>query len=671
MELELSLVKTRHTTTMDKIENGESLDIVQQNIDQLTALFPSIVTEGKIDFEALRQLMGDAVETDPEYYRFTWPGKAQARAEALKPSTGTLRPAPEESLDWDTTQHLYIEGDNLEVLKLLQKSYASKVKMIYIDPPYNTGKDFVYKDNYRDNLANYKEKYNRTDEDGNLLSSAAETNAEGGSRYHSNWLNMMYPRLQLARNLLRDDGVIFISIDDNEVDNLKKICNEIFGEENFVANVIWERAFAPINLKKHFSENHDFLVAVAKSKDSLVCNGLQRSAEANDRYKNPDNDPRGLWQSDNFSVGPIIRDKVYEVVAPGGRVVSPPSGRCWLLTKDRFEEFVKDNRIWFGVDGNNVPRIKRFLSEVKNTVTPFTIWKYSEVGHSQSAAQDLKKVFDGADFFDYPKPIGLLNRIVELYCESSSIILDFFSGSASSAHAVLQHNVDEGKNIKYIQVQLPEPTDAKSEAHKAGYHTIAEIGKERIRRVVTQLRGEIDQKVADKQAEITKLQGELPTEETTAAIAQLQADIAALQGQDLGMKVLKLDSTNIKPWDPDPAQLETNLLSQENIKEGRTEADILYEILLKYGLDLTLPIQERAAGEQLIHSVGGGALFVCLSTGITRATAQAIIDWATELDVLDTEPKVVFRDSGFTSDVEKTNVHQLLQSAGVSDVKSL
>ena len=335
------------------------------------------------------------------------------------------------------------------------------------------------------------------------------------------------------------------------------------------------------------------------------------------------------------------------------------------------EEFVKDNRIWFGVDGNNVPRIKRFLSEVKNTVTPFTIWKYSEVGHSQSAAQDLKKVFDGADFFDYPKPIGLLNRIVELYCESSSIILDFFSGSASSAHAVLQHNVDEGKNIKYIQVQLPEPTDAKSEAHKAGYHTIAEIGKERIRRVVTQLRGEIDQKVADKQAEITKLQGELPTEETTAAIAQLQADIAALQGQDLGMKVLKLDSTNIKPWDPDPAQLETNLLSQENIKEGRTEADILYEILLKYGLDLTLPIQERAAGEQLIHSVGGGALFVCLSTGITRATAQAIIDWATELDVLDTEPKVVFRDSGFTSDVEKTNVHQLLQSAGVSDVKSL
>jgi len=662
---------------MEKIENGESLNIIQQNIDQLKALFPSIVTEDKIDFDALRQLMGDEVEVDPEYYRFTWPGKAQARAEALKPSTGTLRPAPEESLDWDTTKNLYIEGDNLEVLKLLQKSYASKVKMIYIDPPYNTGKDFVYKDNYRDNLANYKEKYNRTDEDGNLISSAAETNAEGGSRYHSNWLNMMYPRLQLARNLLKDDGVIFMSIDDNEVGNLKKICNEIFGEENFAGQIVRSTGTTTGQDANKIGSSFDYLLVYTLSMKFRL-GGLPLSEKDKSRFTELDSKGRfaylQLRKTGNADRKEDRPNMHYPIKAPNGDFVLPigPTGyeSRWRVAKITYEELLKEDYIFWKENRNGeiTPYVKYYLEGRKKQVS--NLW--DDVDGNKKGSIELKKSL-GSKSFDNPKPTKFLKRLYSIATENimGDIVLDFFSGSASSAHAVLNYNLEENKQIQYIQVQLPQPTDEKSEAYKAGYHTIAEIGKERIRRVVSKIKEEIVQKVSDKEAEIKKLQGELQTEETTKDIDQLRSDITALQQQDLGMKVLKLDSTNIKPWDPDPAQLETNLYSQDNIKEGRSESDILYEILLKYGLDLTLPVEERSAGQQLIHSVGGGALFVCLSMGITRDTAQAIIDWATELDVLDTQPKVVFRDSGFTSDVEKTNVHQLLQSAGVEDVKSL
>ena len=409
------------------------------------------------------------------------------------PSTGTLRPCKEESENWDTTQNLYIEGDNLEVLKLLQKSYHNKVKLIYIDPPYNTGKEFVYPDDYTDNIQNYLEITRQVDGEGNNIS----TNKETSGRYHTDWLNMMYPRLRLARNLLRPDGVIFISIDDNEVHNLRKICDEIFGEDNFIANIIWERAYAPVNLKKHFSENHDYVLCYAKSIDNLVCNGLRRSDEANERYQNPDNDRRGPWMSDNLSVGPVIPEKVYEIITPSGRKVRPPEGRCWALTKERFIEFVEDNRIWFGETGDNVPRIKRFLGEVKDTVTPLTIWKYIEVGHSQDAKQKLKELFDGQAYFDYPKSVDLIKRMLELYADSDSIVLDFFSGSSTTAHAVMQLNAEDGGNRKFIMAQLPEPTDEKSEAYNAGYKNVCEIGKERIRRAGAQIKQELLEKQKD------------------------------------------------------------------------------------------------------------------------------------------------------------------------------
>lgn len=403
---------------------------------------------------------------------FNWEGKELAYKLAQTPSMGTLIPDKESSKNWDDTENLYIEGDNLEVLKLLQKSYFGKVKMIYIDPPYNTGKDFVYHDNFRDNIANYKE----------ITSQTTRANPETNGRYHTDWLNMMYPRLKLARNLLSEDGAIFISIDDNEVDNLRKICDEIFGESNFIANIIWERAYAPVNLKKHFSENHDFILCFAKNIDVLTSNGLRRNSTADGRYSNPDNDPRGVWKSTDCTVGPAIASKIYPIKIPSGKIVLPPKGRCWLYTKERFNEMLDDNRISFGENGEGVPRVKKFLSEVKDSITPMTIWKYSEVGHSQDAKQKLKKLFDGESYFDYPKSIDLIGRILELYSIEDSIVLDFFSGSSTTAHAVMKLNEEDNKNRKFIMVQLPELTDEKSDAYKAGYKNICEIGKERIRR---------------------------------------------------------------------------------------------------------------------------------------------------------------------------------------------
>lgn len=474
--------------------------------------------------------------------------------EANTTTNKTLRPCIEESKDWDNTENLYIEGDNLEVLKLLQNSYFNKVKMIYIDPPYNTGNDFIYIDDFAQNIDEYEEAKGSFDEEGNRLFKNTDTNG----RFHSDWCSMIYPRLVLARNLLANDGVIFISIDDNEQENLKKICDEVFGEKNFIAQVIWERAYAPVNLKKHFSENHDYIICYAKDIDKAICNGLPRASEANDRYSNPDNDPRGIWKSDNLSVGPIVQSKIYEIITPGGRKVLPPEGYCWRLSKEKFKEFVKDNRIWFGKDGNNVPSIKRFLTEVKQSITPMTIWKYSEVGHSQDAKQNLKKLFDGKSFFDYPKSVELIKRCIQLYSNESSIIIDFFSGSATTAHAVMQLNAEDGGKRKFIMVQLLEKTDEKSEAFKAGYKNICEIGKERIRRA-----------------------GEKIKEE------------AGLNGQDLdiGFRVLKLDSSNMKDIYYSADEYDQGMLEnmQSNTKEDRTDLDLLFGCLVDWGLELDKP----------------------------------------------------------------------------------
>jgi len=565
--------------------DGTSMNLVQENAKKLKEIFPEIFAEDKIDFDLLEQICcGGGVqklEDSKERYSLTWNGKARARQIAQEVSTGTLRPAKEESKNWDNTENIYIEGDNLEVLKLLQKSYHGKIKMIYIDPPYNTGKDFVYKDNFRANIENYKKVTGQVSEEGTKLT----TNTDTDGRYHSNWLNMMYPRLKLARNLLTDDGVIFISIDDNEQANLKKLCDEIFGEENFIAQIVWERAYAPVNLKKHFSESHDYMVCYSKNINLSINNGLKRSEEADNRYLNPDNDPRGVWQSDNFSVGPAVESNIYKIVSPSGRENYPPNGRSWRVSEEKFKEMLLDNRVWFGEDGNGVPRQKRFLSEVKNSITPMTIWKYTEVGHSQDATKKLKELFDEVHVFDYSKTVELIKRCIELYTIQGDIILDFFSGSSTTAHSVMQLNAEDGGNRKYIMVQLPELCDEDSEAYKAGYKNICEIGKERIRRA----------------GEKIKSDESLPLENR--------------EKLDVGFKVFKLDSSNIKEWDTDTEDLQQTLLdSIENIKRDRNTLDVLYEILLKYGLDLNIPIEENKD----FYSIGGGSLLVSLNKEINN-----------------------------------------------------
>ena len=606
---------------------GKSMDLTEDNLNKLKELFPEVFEEGKIDFDKLRLILGDEVDDNEERYEFTWHGKNNAIRIAQTPSTGTLRPDKESSKNWDDTENLYIEGDNLEVLKLLQKSYFGKVKMIYIDPPYNTGNDFVYHDNLRDSIDNYKRITNQT----------TRANPETNGRYHTDWLNMMYPRLKLARNLLREDGVIFISIDDIEIENLKKICNEIFGENNFIANIIWERAYSPVNLKKHFSESHDFILCYSKNIDLCSCNGLKRDGEIDLRYKNLDNDPRGKWKSSDLSVGPEIKEKVYEIITPSGRKVMPPKGYCWRLSKEIFKEYVAENRIWFGADGNNVPSIKRFLSEVKDTVTPMTIWKYTDVGHSQSATQNLKNLFDNRAYFDYPKPIDLIKRMIELYSNKDSIILDFFSGSATTAHSIMQLNIEEKSTRKFIMVQLPEQTDEKSEAHKEGYKNICEIGKERIRRA------------GDK-------------------IVSENKDKEGIENLDIGFKVFKLDSSNLKSWDSSMDNLEQNLLDMvSNLKQDRTKEDLLYEILLKSGIELTAKIEEIKVGYNTLYDIGCGALLVCLDDKIT----QDVIDEIPKHKSPFMDTKVIFKEAGFMSDAAKINAVQNLKQFKIEDVRSV
>jgi len=622
--------------SIEKINQGDQLsqsaDQVNDNIDKLKRLFPEIVTEGKIDFKVLQQVLGEELEEEEEYYRFTWAGKSQARREAHKPSTGTLRPAKEESLDWDTTENMYIEGDNLEVLKLMQKSYAGKIKMIYIDPPYNTGKDFVYKDNYKDNLKNYQEVTGQIDSEGNKTS----TNSDSDGRYHSNWLNMMYPRLRLARNLLKDDGVIFISIDDNEVDNLRKVGNEVFGESNFVANVIWEKKFSPQNDAKWFSANHDHILIFSKNKEIYRPVLLERTEEQNSRYKNPDNDPRGPWSSSDLSVKTYSAEYDYPIETPKGNLVKLPSGRCWMTSQGNMKKLIKDNRIWFGKGGDNLPRLKRFLSEVKDGITPLTIWKRKEVGDTQEGKRDLLKIIP-ENLFQTPKTIRLIKRILQLSIEEKDqVVLDFFSGSNSTHQAILEYNLEKNLNIKYIGVQLPEEVDHNDKLLEKEFKTIADIGKVRSRRVISKIKN--DESSKDNNI-------------------------------DLGFKVFKLDSSNIKSWDGNPENLNESLFDAVvNIKTDRTEEDVLYEILLKYGLDLTLPIEEKTMEGKKVFNVGLGSLFICLSDNITAKVAEGIGQWkeACSPEIC----RVIFKDNGFT-DVEKTNSVQTLKRYGINEIRSI
>jgi len=616
---------------------AQSADILAGNIEQLKMLFPEAFSEGKIDFEVLRQLLGGTVEEREEKYGLNWHGKRKARQLALTPSTGTLRPCPEESVEWEKTKNLMIEGDNLEVLKLLQKSYSGKVKLIYIDPPYNTGKDFVYPDNFQDNIKNYLELTGQV-EGGRKISS----NTEACGRFHTDWLNMMYPRLKLARNLLRDDGVIFISCDDNEVSNLRKLCDEIFGEENFVAELIWERAFSPKNDARYVSSSHDYILMYAKSISDFKIGRLARTIDANARYSNPDNDPRGDWMSSDISVKTYNAESDYPITTPSGRVIEPPAARCWSLSKNAFFERLQDNRIWFGPDGNNTPRIKRFLTELRyEGMVPTSILFHKDVGHSQEGAQEVVKLFEGKGHFDGPKPKRLLGRLLTIgNVDNDSIILDFFAGSGTTGHAVLDLNKQDNGTRKFILVQLPEPCASDSEAFRAGYKTIAELTKERLRRAAK------------------KVKEENP-----------------LFSGDFGFRVFKLDSSNINTWVPDRENLELALSNSiDHLKADRSEADILYELLLKLGLDLCVPIEKRSFAGKEVHSVGGGVLLVCLATHITRdevePLAQGFVAWHKELAPAG-ETTSVFRDSAFADDVAKTNLAAILQQHALEIIRSL
>ena len=615
----------------ENILDGLSMNLEQANMDKLKSVFPECFAEGKLDIDKLLSLCGEYIDNDFEKYKFEWKGKAECLRLAQKRSTGTLRPCPEESVNWDTTKNLYIEGDNLEVLKLLQTAYYRKVKMIYIDPPYNTGNDFVYEDDFADPLAKYKEVTQQT----------TKSNPETMGRYHTNWLNMMYPRLRLAANLLRDDGVIFISIDDNEVDNLKKLCNEVFGEENFVAALIWEKKFAPQNDAKWFSQNHDYILCYARNKHVLNIRLLPRTAEMDKKYKNYDNDPRGVWTSDNLLRKDEQKSGIYTIITPNGTKYNPPSGRSWRVSKEKFLEMVKDNRIWFGADGGNVPRIKRFLHEVQDGIKAQTIWNFNDVGHNQEASQELRKLFTGESYFDTPKPVRLIERILYLVTEKSKtnntdIILDFFSGSATTAHAVMQLNAEDGGNRQFIMVQLPEVCDEKSEAYKAGYKNICEIGKERIRRA--------GKKILE---------------------ADNQMTLENKEQLDIGFKVFKLDSSNLKTWDNTPITAEQMDLLYERmnhmihrVKSDRSDLDMVCEIMLKLGVPLTYSIIAIEINGKTAYSIGEDCmLLICLAPDVQPEDVEQMAEYA--------PAKLIISRESFVDDTAMANAHYILKDHGV------
>ena len=640
------------TTTLD----GKTPDITEVNIGKLKQLFPEVFIEGKVDFEKLQQVLGEYVEDSNERYNFTWNGKGRALRLSQTPSLGTLRPCKEESKDWDTTQNLYIEGDNLEVLKLLQKSYYGKVKMIYIDPPYNTGGDFVYPDDYRDNLENYKKITGQVDDTGKAIS----TNTETSGRYHTDWLNMMYPRLRLARNLLTDDGVIFIHIDEHEIYNLQKICLEIFGEGNELGTIIWDKrnpkgsvvgvAYQHESILIYSKDKSNFSnVPFSKKKENATdmikkVNSLIKEAgcvneQVRNKYKNWIKEQQSILSGGERAYN-LIDDNgnIYQAVSmaapdkPETRshrpLIHPITGKpCptpakgWRYIDSTMDELLAIDKIEFGVDETTQPRQKYYLKDNLEEAVSSLIY----YGGSDDAL--------GLPF-ENPKPTYIAERLIQSVCKNSNdIVLDFFSGSATTAHAVMKLNAEDGGNRKFILVQLPEPTDEKSEAYKAGYMNICEIGKERIRRAGEKIKEEIG---------------------------------LAAQHLDVGFKVLKLDTSNIRKWQPDYNDLEQSLMDYvDNYIEGRTELDVVYEIMIKYGLDLTYPVDEFTIAQKKVYSIGFGMLMICLDDEITTDVAKGILEKIKELSP--ESSRVVFKDNGFMSDSNKTNIKEILKSGGIEE----
>lgn len=614
---------------MDKLRM-QSSNGVEDNITKIAQLFPDCVTEtvdeksGQpkhlIDFEKLKQNLSDSVMSErAERYQFTWPDKSKAILLANSPINATLRPCREDSVDFDNTQNLYIEGDNLDVLKCLKETYLHKVKMIYIDPPYNTGNDFVYEDDFAQSSEEYLANSGQFDEQGNRMF----TNAESNGRFHTDWLNMIYPRLKVARDLLTDDGVIFISIDDNEVENLRKVCDEVFGEQNFIATLIWERAFAPKNDAKFISSSHDYILMCAKRIENFKIGRLERTQEANARYSNPDNDPRGVWTSGDMLVKTYNKSCDYPITTPSGKIVNPVPGRFWRFSEESFLEKVKDNRIWFGPEGNGVPRVKRFLSELKfEGMAPTSILFHKEVGHSQEGSKEVTALFGDKGVFDGLKPVRLLQRLLTLAnLDDNSIILDFFSGSASTAHAVMKMNAEKQKHCPFIMVQLPEHISEKKK--EQGYETVCEIGKERIRR-------------AGK-----KIKEESPL--TT-------------QDLDTGFRVLKLDSTNMQDIYYSPKDIsQADLFSQvDNVKPDRTGEDLLFQVMLELGATLDSKIETTTVAGKTIYNVAEGYLVACFDPDVTDDVVKSIAQMQPAYAVL--------RDTSMKDDSTATNFEQIFKT---------
>ena len=582
--------------------------------------------------------------------------------EANKPIRKTLRPCVAESKDWDTTENLYIEGDNLEVLKLLQESYLGKVKMIYIDPPYNTGNDFIYADDFMRSQEEENEQMGMYDEDENRLFKNTDTNG----RFHSDWCSMIYSRLLLARNLLTEDGVIFISIDDGEVSNLIKLCNDVFGEINFVADLIWQKKFSRANDATYFSTMHDHILCYCKSNVLNNENGwkiglLPRGDEIPNGYSNPDNDPRGLWTSVILSAKSGSSSLLYEIETPSGRIVTPPSGRFWSCSKETFENWKADNRIWFGADGNGTPRKKTFLAEVQQGLRPNTILFQSDVGNNQEAKQETKSLFDGIGVFDGPKPVRLLSTLLRIAnTDANSVVLDFFSGSATTSHAVMQLNAEDGGHRKFIMVQLPEKCDEASEAYKAGYKNICEIGKERIRRAGDKIK----QALLDDGIAIRKMTEYKATQGTLKGFSygEWMEDPEVIQSKekmasslDVGFRVLKLDDTNMKDVYYAPDDYDQGMLAglESNIKDDRTDLDLLFGCLIDWGLPLSLPYKSEQLGGCTVHTYNDGDLIACFDANIPESVVK---------EIAQRKPlRAVFRDSGFASSPEKINVFEIFK----------
>lgn len=610
-------------------QDGNSADILNSQKDKLRQLFPEVFSDGKIDFAKLKATLGDDVELG-EQYGLGWKGKSQTFGVIQDPTTKTLKPARDESVDYDATNNVFIEGDNLDVLKVLQKSYYGKVKMIYIDPPYNTGNDFVYNDVFKQNKAEYRQDSGLTDSEGKVTRTDGLTkNSKDSGHYHSNWLNMMYPRLYLARNLLRQDGVIFVSIDDNEVHNLRQIMNEIFGEENFIAQFIWEKRVTREN-RRNISIRHDYIVVFARDNGSIEqpIKNIPMDEVALGRYANPDNDSRGDWTSApaTAQAGHATQSQFYSFTTPSGRVLTPPAGRCWLYTEKKMHEQVVKNNIWFGKDGNGVPRVKKFLKDEQG-LTPETLLLAKTVGTNDSAKRSLIALFSGQAVFDTPKPVELIKTILATGSDKNSIVMDFFCGTGTTAHAVELLNAEDGGNRQWICVQLPEQTDENSEAYKAGYKTIADIAKERIRRAGV--------KIATDHAE---------------ALAKRAAPL------DLGFKVLKLSDTNFKLWDTSvdtEEDLRQQMIDNLNpIKDGTNPEDLLAELALKSGVDFAAPRQKVETPDGAYCKIGDD-LVICLHPDMSEQLFTAI---------LATKPqKIILLDSSLhNNDQLKTNL--LLQA---------